>query len=287
MFLFLQWLPQKWFPQVLYLLYRWAVMLYTLVWLAITITHATNSIRFKYLIFLTHWGFLAWNSYMVLSVITVTAAALKALCGGDVASYAKHDCLNPEKFSTSSKGSEGDAGCCKTKQDPSILPLEAAFKVQWALFLVGGEYAVVISILYWAFYTDPNSHHNLYSLDSLNLHMINGVLAVLELWLSGIPVRICHAVYSMAFGCVYVLFTGLYYAAGGRGEDGNKYIYPFLDYDSNAEAAIALAVGCVVFLVGGIHIVFFLQYKGRKCITSKIQVHYSTRTRSPSVSLKV
>lgn len=250
-----------------YLVYRWVIMLYFLLWLAVSIFHAVDGVKLKYLIFLTHWGFIVWNGYLVLAAVTVTVAALSKLGRHNVT----HDCQ--EKFDTSSDG--GGPECCKT----ALVPLEISFKLQWALFLIGGEYAVVISILYWAFYTDPNSDQNLYTLDSLNLHAINGIFAVVELWLSGIPVRVCHAVYSIVFGCVYVLFSILYYAADGEDSKGHRFIYPFLDYGSNAEAAVSLAVSCAVFLVGGIHLIFFLQYKGRKCVTDKIQFHYATKSK--------
>jgi hypothetical protein len=244
------------------------IMLYFLFWLIVSAIHAMDGVHFKYFIFLTHWGFIAWNSYLVLSTVTITAAALGYF--GSWEDYsAKCDCQDSKKApncrSEYSKIQESEPGCC------SLVPLDVSLKLQWALFLIGGEYAVVVSILYWAFYTDSNSEQNLYSLDSLNLHAINGIIAVVEIWLSGIPVRICHALYSIGFGCVYILFTVLYYAAGGRDSVGHRFIYPFLDYSSNAKGAVSLAVSCAVFLVGGIHILFFLQYKGRKVITDKIQ----------------
>lgn len=247
-------------------MYRWVIMLYFLVWLLTSILHAVEGVQFKYLIFLTHWGFIAWNSYLVISTITVTAAALCPLGGGAT--------KNDRQDSKKSDNEQSVPGCCKT--------LETSLKLQWALFLIGCEYAVVISILYWAFYSGSSSEQNLYSLDSLNLHAINGIAAVVELWLSGIPVRACHAIYSIAFGSVYVLFTVLYYAADGRDSQGHRFIYPFLDYGSNAAAAVALAVSCAVFLVGGIHFIFFLQYKGRKCITEIIQARYYTKSKSPA-----
>lgn len=327
-FFFSPWFPQKWgWPQVWYLVYRWLLMIYFLVWLFITISHAAlGSIGFKYFIFLTHWGFMAWNGYLFISAITIAAAALTAACnsrGGASSSIhsemMKHTCPSPKKFDLSVSSppppnngindshraqpqSRSTSGllvehsqkqqhqqqqqhavllCCGRSGGAGLnsrvaVLLELALKLQWALFLIGGEYALVITVLYWGFFTDSasSSKHNLFSLDSLHLHMINGILAVVELWLSGIPVRLCHAAYSIAFGCAYVLFTGLYYLAGGCGAEGNKFIYPFLDYDSNAKGALSLAAACAIFLVGGIHVVFFVQYQGRRYITDKIQSRY-------------
>ena len=257
-------------------------MLYFLVWLVVTIFHAATSIKFKYFIFLTHWGFVVWNSYLILSVIVTTFA----MCQSST--------FNSKKSSHVYQGLEKDSttentrpGCCSKKiiAETSSLPLP--FKLQWALFVVGGEYAMAITILYWSFFNDPNSKQNLYSLDSLNLHMINGIFAVVDLWVSGIPVRFYHALYSIAFGCVYVLFTAIYYAVDGTDPDGNQFIYPFLDYGSNPKAAVGLAIGCAVLLVGSIHFIFFIQYLVRHSITNLFCHHsYYYSHESDSNSLK-
>ena len=164
-------------------------------------------------------------------------------------------------------------GCCKSSITSP--PVRTLHKLQWLLFLIGGEYAVVITALYWVLFTGNHNcaghEHNLFSIDSLHLHMINGVFAVVELWATGIPVRLYHAVYSITFGCSYILFTAVYYAAGGKDTEGNRFIYPFLDYGSCPIAAVCLAVSCAVFLVGAVHFIFFLQYVVRRHITNWIQ----------------
>ncbi len=312
-------------------------MMYFLFWLAVTISHAVESIQFKYLIFLTHWGFLAWNSYLVLSAITITLAFLQHRwyssqphaarldqeesdwnegtelgCCGINTSTSKSDttiahcdygdcfreivndsatvksvngmdnwndlsCGKEEKDAVATNSDATTScktkpGCCR-KSTATAPTVRTVYKIQWVLFLIGGEYAVVITVLYWVLFTDHNCGHeqNLYSIDSLHLHMINGIFAVVELWISGIPVRLYHALYSIAFGCGYVLFTAVYYAAGGKDPEGNRFIYPFLDYESCPMAAVGLAVSCAVLFVGAVHFIFFLQYIVRKHITGWIQ----------------
>lgn len=328
-YIILQWLPRKWTYQICYLMYRWLIMMYFLFWLAVTISHAVESLQFKYLIFLTHWGFLAWNSYLLLSTITVTLAFLQDKwrssnpqatrfgweesevgCCGAIASSKSDtvvdsdygDCFKLEAKDSNAVGSVdgmdswNELNCGKEEMDvansdaarSSKTELESGYcreshaketslrtvhKAQWVFFLIGGEYAVIITVLYWVLFTDHDCGHeqNLYSVDSLHLHMINGIFAVVELWISEIPVRLYHAVYSIAFGCVYVLFTAAYYAAGGKDPQGNRFIYPFLDYESRPMAAVCLAVSCAVLFVGAVHFIFFLQYIVRKHITNWIQ----------------
>lgn len=285
----LQWLPPKWTHQVFYMIYRWLVAIYFLLWLVISVAHAADSIKFKYLIFLTHWGFLVWNAYLVLAALTVTIAYFRDNWSSQ--QQQKHQLakfLDPER----SSHHHNHHGCNSCRPvalySPSPLVLWLACRLQWPFFLVGGEYAVVISVLYWVFYGNSPGHqqHNLCSMDSLNLHAINGIFAVLDLWLSGVPVRVYHALYSISFGCAYVLFTGVYYAADGRDSQGNRFIYPFLDYSSNPRAAAALALSCAVLFVGAVHFIFFLHYVVRKSITSTLHpthysTHYTPQCRSP------
>lgn len=260
---FLQWLPHQWKYQLMYLCYRWVVMLYFLIWLIITIFQATKFIKFKYLIFLTHWSFIAWNSYLVFSAITTTMAVCQEERKQELEDdHSNHDFTSAEK-STSCSGREVGQTALTTR-----------FKIQWVLFMIGGEYAVTISVLYWSLFYSPNSEQNLYSLDSLHVHLINGIFAIIEVWISGIPVRLYHAVYSIAFGFVYILFTVVYYAAEGRDPNGNRFIYPFLDYGCHPRAAVVVALTCAVLFVGSMHLVFFLQYMVRQSITNLLYQHH-------------
>jgi len=263
-------------------------MIYFLLWMVITIVHLMD---FKYFIFLTNWGFIMWNSYLVVSAATVTAAFYHEACltRKEVKNVKSNQVAEKPCISRCNSVEQLQPqlryGCCRTRVASPLSSspgMRIAHKVQWFLFLIGGEFAVVISILYWVFYSGSGSEHNLYSLDSLNLHTINGIVAVLDLWFSGVPVRFYHAVYSIAFGCAYVAFTGLYYVAGGTGLEGSRYIYPFLDYSLNPKAAIALATSSAVLLVGLVHCIFFVQYIIRGFITS--QLHHSPTSMGPSKS---
>ncbi len=251
-------------------------MLYFLAWFIITVFHAADCIKFKYLIFLTHWGFVVWNSYLIVSAIAVAVSFYQR---NQSTKYNINTVIGDYKIQGGKDTSlfDGRPDCCSISvsngaEDPSLSALTVPYKIQWSLFLIGGEYAVAISILYWILFYDPDSEQNLYSLDSLNLHMINGIVAFMDLCLSGIPVRLYHVVYPIAFGFIYVLFTAVYYELGGRDPDGNQFIYPFLDYDSNPMAAVGLAVVCAVIFVGSIHLIFFLLYGVRQSILKVIRV---------------
>ena len=256
-----QWLHQYRICKVLYICYRWIMMCYFLGWLAVTIWHATFYIKFKYLIFLTHWGFIVWNVYLVVSAVTATIALWPA-------STSTNSRVKPNDFQQDSNCVKSNSrDTCKKVTGSTCLALPWYYKLQWVSFLIGGEYAIAITVLYWSMFYDPNSEHNYYSLDSLNLHLINGIAALIDLWLSGMPVSIYHAIYSISFGFVYILFTAVYYITDGTDPDGNRFIYQVLDYSMHPGAALGLAVLLAVLFIGIIHYFLFIQYVFRYRLT--------------------
>jgi len=267
------------------------MMFYFLGWFAVTVWHASFFVGFKYLLYLTHWGFIVWNIYLVTSAATSIMALWRE------ASPSANISSKLEDYSDS-------ASCCGgsvpkyittgiATKDISIKEVDYSkaaslpwyYKLQWMAFLIGSEYAIAISILYWSMFYDPNSEHNYFSLDSLNLHLINGIAAAVDLWLSGVPVSIYHAIYSISFGLVYVLFTAVYFLVKGTDPDGNRFIYQFLDYSVHPGAALGLAVLLTVLFISIIHFLSFMLYvlrhklrrtciqSGAPCFTAQTQNH--------------
>ena len=144
-------------------------------------------------------------------------------------------------------------------------------KIQWLLFTVGTEFAVAITLIYWTLFYQPHSKQNFFSLDSLHIHLINGILALVDLWMTGVPVRVYHALYSILLALSYVAFTGIYYAAGGTDPTGNSFIYPFLNYKSSPGSAVGLGIMCALLLMTAILFIFFILSLIRNWITSYIQ----------------
>lgn len=90
------------------------------------------------------------------------------------------------------------------------------------------------------------------------------IVSVLELLISGVPIRFYHFYVTQIFGGVYVIFTGIYYAAGGTNVRGTRrYIYPFLDYGGNPGPAVGLVLGVFLVFAPVVHFVFHLVYIAR------------------------
>jgi len=207
--LFLQWLPYKWYFQLIYLVYRWLLTFYFLGWL---IFSGVDWGRPNYFIFLTNWAFLVFNAYLLIASLSVSVKLVTIYCisqGAEVNFVRKFD------FKTKSL-----AGCCGYS-DNSINWYQM---FHWMFFILGNELAIVASLLYWAFiYGGEN-------LDGINAntHLINGLVALIDVWVCGIPIYTYHAIYVMIFGAVYSVFTGFYFV----GSDGGI-VYNVLDYGEN------------------------------------------------------
>ena len=246
-------------------------MLYFLAWLVVTgVDASTSGFGAKYLIYISYWAFLIWNIYLIVAAISTTAWFLCVYSGF---------CKNEDCHETA----------WELKND--LLDYQNSFnqsgtwwfnKLHWVFFTLGTELAVGISILFWLFFYDPERTDYLFNPIILHMHMINGISALVDLWIVGIPIRLLHVVYPIAFGTMYAAFTGLYYAFNGTDESGNHYIYPILDYASNPGVAAKLLVGCILGFLTVIHLLFFLMYVVRNCVTQHLYAASDkSRSRSP------
>lgn len=243
----LQWLT-TWRLQLLYLTYRWVLLLYFLSWLLVVTIQGISGVGSKFFIYLTNWGFIVWNAYLFVAVVSTTLNFCRTCCVST--DLVEHN--EPSLHCTNSS-------CCCGITSGNITWKE---KIHWALFTISTEFAVSISILFWIYF----SEFNLYS---LHVHMINGIVAILDLWITGIPIRLLHVAYVLLFGTIYILFTGLYYIFNGKNICGNRFIYPMLDYGSNL-GAVSLLIGYTLGYLTIVHLIFFFQYLARHWITSYI-----------------
>ena len=236
-------------------MYRCAVSFYFLVWL---IYNGSNSRLFgppeKFFIFLTNWSFIAWNLYLLASAISVAINQLQQYY---------HCCKKRSR--TQSRN------CCTCNTDETTL----CDKLSWLLFTISAELAVGVTLLYWTLLRDDESD-TLYSGGNLNVHLINGIVAILDLWIIGIPIHIFHVFYTLLFASTYAAFTGVYFVANGTSREGENYIYPVLDYESNPGLAAGLVVGAAFVVVPIIHGLFIVQYLLRNWVTAR--VHKKVRT---------
>ena len=243
----MQWLPQKWQVQWLFLVYRWVLALYYLAWLIVAGVQATGPTFF---IYLTNWALIMWVVYLLTAAVSSTTNFFQVnFC-----------CKN--KFAVDSKGPRKPyellistpVGCCGVGNDG----ISWYQKIHWFLFTVALGGALLVVILYWPLVYNPATS----ALDGLNInsHLTNGIMSLVDVWISGTPVRIFHMIYLQGFGATYITFSAVYFAANGTNDQGQPDIYSALDYGNFPGTAAAIVIITVLVGLPIVHLIHYLLY---------------------------
>ena len=140
-------------------------------------------------------------------------------------------------------------------------------KTLWLFFTIASVTSVVVTIGYWSVV------HSDVEIDGLvvNQHILSTVFMLIEVTMSNIPIRFLHFIYSHIFSSIYVLFTVIYWGAGGKNEEGKPYIYKILDYEDHAGEAIFTVFFALIILQFLAHLFLFILFRFRAWIVSKCQ----------------
>ena len=247
-------MPQDGRFQWIYVVYRWILALFNLIhflWIIIP----SNGYFF---IYLSNWAFIMWNAYLLWSSTSVTIRYIQ-----------NHSpCCERFREKQTDNGSCKPSGCCGIKEDA----IKWYEKIHWLLFTLGAEIALCVTTLYWALLFDPQTSFSHFSLVT---HLFNGIFAIIDTWVSGIPVRLYHGVYLICFACLYTIFTGLYFAGGGSNQRNKNetYIYPFLNYDDAPKSASTFVILMSLFYPVLIHLIFYAIYLLRKGVVYLVKKH--------------
>lgn len=125
-------------------------------------------------------------------------------------------------------------------------------KITWMLYSVSLTMTFMVTVGY---YTAAGTSFDDFDVFALHIHGINLLIMCTDFLLSQIPIHFLHFCFPTLFVVIYLIFTGIYYAAGGITAQGKPYIYPLLDYQNNLGRAILLAVVMVV-LTAIVHCIF-------------------------------
>lgn len=208
--------------------------LYFLSWLIVSGVESGGPL---YLIFLTNWAFITYNMYLIISALSTTTKFLTVhfICSRE-----------DDDFSRSSEFViKKPAGCCGAMDNR----LSWYQMVHWLFFTLGNELALVILILYWSLLYSGGPIDGI----SANTHLVNGLVAVVDFGVTGVPINLFHFVYLTAYGAIYGLFTGLYFVG-----TGGDVVYPsVLDYNNSIGFAVGVVVGVVLVGLPLIHIIVF------------------------------
>ena len=213
----------------MYIVLRWIVTVYFLGWFAYVFVAVPQA---KLLIFLTIWGYITWVLYLLVAALSSTVKMVFWIWN------TVHGKREPELDPADHLHS-----VVVTWSEDRVAWYQ---KVQWVLFVMGVPVQICIMVLYWTLLSSQDPHRE--SPENYHLHLLGGLVGLLDIFVSGIVLSIYHLYWGILYGCTYSVFTGIYYAANGTNIGGDRYIYPILDYGRNPgiSAGIVLATSFVV-----------------------------------------
>ena len=152
-----------------------------------------------------------------------------------------------------------------TAQEDQLL---AQYKLFWFLYNISASVGLMISIGYWLviFNGEPVDVRNVTKL------VLNFVFLIIETMISNVPVRLYHAVYSITYAALYVVFTVIYWAAMGSNIDGKPYIYRTLDWNNISTKTVILIIMFLVLVIPLNQLLFYGLYKFRSWLETKFNV---------------
>ena len=228
---------------MLYMIYRWVVFLYFGGYL---FAYGAILNGPKFMIYLTNWSYIALNLGFFYAALSTTVEYLMVYVCCRRHYNELHFERDADEFNVVKP-----KGCFSSKYNQ----IKWYHMIQWVLSTVGNQAAVCVVILYWALLFRGGT----VTLYDGHFHLGNGLIGLVDVFISGLPVRILHFYMIQSYAATYSVFTGIYYVAGGTGNNGTSYIYGPLNYEENPGFAVGLVIGILV-VIPLIHLAFFGVY---------------------------
>ena len=226
----------------------------------------------KFFIFLTNWSFLAWNIHLIFSAVSATITVCLVYCCPGYAGDSTSTLLeNPKPYIDI----DVPTGCCGREGDAT----RWYHKIQWVLFNFGVNMTAVVCPVYWALLYNGGFVDGI----NANTHLVNGIIALGDVFFSGVPVRLFHFIYPLLFSSVYIVFTGIYFAADGTNVMGDPYIYPVIDYENSPGSAAGWALGGCLLIVPLLYLLLFCLYSVRFFLTYQIWARIESPTQQSDI----
>ncbi|TPP65501.1 Protein rolling stone [Fasciola gigantica] len=150
---------------------------------------------------------------------------------------------------------------CPRRPDERII----LYQPLWFLYTISTNGSIVASSVFWIALS--SSHLGVFSSQLGRLkHSLTAVLAVLDLCLSAIPIRLIHVIYPILVGILYSLCSYLFWLSGIQGPLNVGQVYPGLNWTHPRTAVLTcLSVILFSFLI---QIFLYLVYYSRVKLSS-------------------
>ncbi|XP_072941964.1 protein rolling stone-like isoform X2 [Epargyreus clarus] len=104
-------------------------------------------------------------------------------------------------------------------------------KAYWLSLNIATPIALFITIFYWSLLTGLEQDFAINLTLDIFIHAVNSVLMLALLLIARHPMFLLHFYFSIGIGVIYLIFTLIYYAAGGTDPFGEHTIYPMIDWE--------------------------------------------------------
>jgi len=137
---------------------------------------------------------------------------------------------------------------------PKSAEMPCYAKTAWVLQDIAIPGTFLVFVLYWALVVPTKTEPP--TLISYFTHGVNFLVMLVDVYVSRQPYYLLHGIYIGILGLLYLLFTYIYYVAGGTDCNGNRYIYAALDW-SDPGSTSTLAVILLFIVLPVINIIFW------------------------------
>lgn len=131
-----------------------------------------------YFIYLTNWAHISYNTYLIVAAVSTSTKQIMVYRRSR-----QQNTTHSRDYLTAGE----PAGYWNTSGNQ----LDWYQMVYWVLFTIGNELATCIMVLYFLLIYRGDEIDGV----DANTHLTNGLLSLVDLWISGLPVNFLHFVY--------------------------------------------------------------------------------------------
>ncbi|XP_050682069.1 protein rolling stone-like [Leptidea sinapis] len=141
-------------------------------------------------------------------------------------------------------------------------------KTYWVLYNASVPVAFLITVFYWTLLYSAGVSEEIGPVLDVSIHGVNSVIMFLLLASSAHASRLVHLVHPAIFACTYVVFSIIYYFAGGTDPQGNPYVYPMVNWAQPGSTMVVISVTALLLVC--LHFVTVGLAAGRNALANRI-----------------
>lgn len=242
-------------PLEVTLVYRFVVAAYCIFWLIYTSRYSAvvnlNDTDIPIFAFLTTWTYTVLTVYLTLHFLS----CMLYMCrrgGGWCRSLSNENhrhmfhelqvqpSLWAEREYDSIPGTEPD----EVDEEMRTIRLSWLNKLVWILYNIASSGSIVVTLGFWILLY-PYLHITGFDLIiNIQLHGITSVIIMLEICVTAVPIRLPHFWFTLAYGTLYYIFSGIYYAV-----DHKHVLYPdIIDWNKPGNTMLVYVLAAFIVL---------------------------------------